>query len=453
MMRRITTILSDWKQKNQILATILIALVSVVILTTIAFLILNCLVSPETLLGTTSRTATTTDPNGAKTTVEETLSSTTPRFEILKTALTIGAGISALGILALSYRKQKDLEDSHFVERFGAAAEQLGHTDAAVRLAGVYAMTTVANQYSNFDQRQQCIDVLCGYLRLPYNPEDQKPHQTNLRITEKADTTSTSEAEFTYRQDDSEVRNTILRTIVSHIQHDAKTSWSKHDFDFTGAYLEEGNFEGARFNGQYTRFDKTHFNGEYIQFNHAQFNGEVTGFDGAQFNGKLTTFGEAQFNAKYTQFNHAQFNGEGTRFDKTHFNGEVTGFEGAQFNGSGTGFFEAQFNGSGTWFFKAQFNGNNTSFDRAQFNGKITGFDGAQFNGKITSFNGAKFNKGGISFRSEFLSTKTDFSFAEFTADVSFQDSTIGTGEIVTDWKANKGPQPENVRPNPWPPN
>lgn len=371
MMRRITTILSDWKQKNQILATILIALVSVVTLTTIAFLILNYFISPETLLGTSSRTATTTDPNGAKTTVEETLSSTTPRFEILKTALTIGAGISALGILALSYRKQKDLEDSHFVERFGAAAEQLGHTDPAVRLAGVYAMTTVANQYSNFDQRQQCIDVLCGYLRLPYNPQDQEPHQAKLKITNPPSppqTTSTSETEFTYRQDDSEVRNTILRTISSHVHHDAKTSWSKHDFDLTGAYLEGGNF------------------------------------------------------------GRAQFSGNNTTFAGAHFSGETTSF------------FEAQFNGETTW------------FDRAQFSGKTTTFAGAHFNGKTTWFNRAQFNRGNVSFQSEFRSTKTDFSLADFTADVSFEGSTIGTGEIVTDWNANKGSQPANVRPTHWPP-
>ena len=49
-------------------------------------------------------------------------------------------------------------------ERFATAAEQLG-TDKppAVRLAGVYAMAGLADDWEK--NRQTCIDVLCGYLR------------------------------------------------------------------------------------------------------------------------------------------------------------------------------------------------------------------------------------------------------------------------------------------------
>jgi hypothetical protein len=55
------------------------------------------------------------------------------------------------------------------VERFGAAAAQLGGQDVAVRIARVYAMAGVADESTGL-RRQQCIDVLCGYLRLPYSP-------------------------------------------------------------------------------------------------------------------------------------------------------------------------------------------------------------------------------------------------------------------------------------------
>ncbi|MGY2010750.1 hypothetical protein ACW9HC_27535 [Nocardia gipuzkoensis] len=65
------------------------------------------------------------------------------------------------------------------MERFGAAAAQLGATDVAVRIARVYAMAGAADESDGL-RRQQCIDVLCGYLRLPYSPELGANHQSKL---------------------------------------------------------------------------------------------------------------------------------------------------------------------------------------------------------------------------------------------------------------------------------
>ena len=49
-------------------------------------------------------------------------------------------------------------------ERFAAAAGQLGSDKPpAVRLAGVYAMAGLADDWP--ENRQTCVDVLCGYLR------------------------------------------------------------------------------------------------------------------------------------------------------------------------------------------------------------------------------------------------------------------------------------------------
>jgi hypothetical protein len=51
-------------------------------------------------------------------------------------------------------------------ERFATAAGQLGDDKpAAVRLAGVYAMAGLADDWP--ENRQTCVDVLCAYLRLP----------------------------------------------------------------------------------------------------------------------------------------------------------------------------------------------------------------------------------------------------------------------------------------------
>src|SRR5437868_3015455 len=55
-------------------------------------------------------------------------------------------------------------------ERFATAAGQLGSDKpSAVRLAGVYAMAGLADDWS--ENRQTCVDVLCGYLRMPYEPD------------------------------------------------------------------------------------------------------------------------------------------------------------------------------------------------------------------------------------------------------------------------------------------
>src|SRR5215471_17998800 len=54
-------------------------------------------------------------------------------------------------------------------ERFATAADKLGSDKPpAVRLAGVYAMAGLADDWP--ESRQTCVDVLCGYLRMPYVP-------------------------------------------------------------------------------------------------------------------------------------------------------------------------------------------------------------------------------------------------------------------------------------------
>jgi ABC-type transporter Mla subunit MlaD len=55
-------------------------------------------------------------------------------------------------------------------ERFATAARQLGDDKPpAVRLAGVYAMAGLADDWA--ENRQTCVDVLCAYLRMPYEPD------------------------------------------------------------------------------------------------------------------------------------------------------------------------------------------------------------------------------------------------------------------------------------------
>src|SRR6185437_7973851 len=50
-----------------------------------------------------------------------------------------------------------------FNERFAAAADKLGHAEAPTRMAGVYALAGLADEWK--PQQQTCIDILCGYMR------------------------------------------------------------------------------------------------------------------------------------------------------------------------------------------------------------------------------------------------------------------------------------------------
>ncbi|MGQ4383750.1 pentapeptide repeat-containing protein [Streptomyces sp. SAS_270] len=157
-----------------------------------------------------------------------------------------------------AYRKQLLAEaDAHradasqLADRYTTAAGQLGHDQAAVRLAGVYALARLADDWQ--EQRQVCIDVLCAYLRMPYQLDP---------------------AALGHKEGEREVRLTIIRVIRDHLQQpDAPTSWCKHSFDFTGATFDGGDFTGATFSGGNVYFDRATFSGGNVAFFGATFSG------------------------------------------------------------------------------------------------------------------------------------------------------------------------------------
>src|SRR5262245_13821855 len=65
-------------------------------------------------------------------------------------------------------RRGEDDRVRVFNRRFATATRRLGHARTAVRLAGVYALAGLADDWQ--DGRQTCIDELCAYLRMPYEP-------------------------------------------------------------------------------------------------------------------------------------------------------------------------------------------------------------------------------------------------------------------------------------------
>ncbi|MFI9510247.1 pentapeptide repeat-containing protein [Nocardia sp. NPDC052566] len=358
-------------------------------------------------------------------------------LDLTRVALTVVAGVGGVVALVVAYRRQRDLEQSKFVERFGAAAAQLGATDVAVRIAGVYAMAGVADETEGL-HRQQCIDVLCGYLRLPYTPELGANHQTkDVRKYPAADPAGPeTERHFEYRQNDREVRNTIVRVIADHLKPDAEYSWSASNFDFRTAHFDDVHFYSAIFSGK-ARFDRAVFGGG-AWFTEAKFHGE-TGFGGATFHGDTgfvgATFGgAAEFVARFggatfvgnAWFERASFGagawferatfGAGAWFERATF-GAGAWFDGARFNGS-TGFGRATFHGD-TRFDVVELN-RDARFDNAVFHGS-TGFAGTIFGGDIR-FDQATFH-GGVGFEKAAFAGNAGFSAATFGASARFSEA------------------------------
>lgn len=321
-------------------------------------------------------------------------------IDVTRVALSVVAGVGGVVALVIAYRRQRDLEQSRYIERFDAAARQLGDVDAAVRIAGVYAMAGIADEHES-PHRQQCIDVLCGYLRLPYDATHGASGRTKQIVrkprVERGRVSGEIEEHFEYRQNDKEVRSTIIRVIADHLKPSAEHSWSASNFDFRTAHLEDVNFSRAIFLGA-ARFGSTTFFGN-AGFNSTEFAGDVDFAD--------TTFtGNARFNsARFlsdARFHSATFSGNAS-FGGVKISG-IARFEKASFAGDAE-FFMAKFF-SDAWFQEAVFSGD-AEFSRVDFSGNAW-FDHAKF------------------------SCKAIFTYTKFLAETRFQTATfVGRAEFT----------------------
>src|SRR6266851_9642046 len=138
-------------------------------------------------------------------------------------------------------------------ERFATAAGQLGSDKPPeVRLAGVYAMAGLADDWQeNQKNKQTCVDVLCAYLRMPYEPDPGQDDPGPQRLAFRASR---------------EVRHTVIRVIAAHLRADAAVSWQGLNFDFTGVVFDGGDFGGAKFSGGTVLFDQAKFSGGTVLF-------------------------------------------------------------------------------------------------------------------------------------------------------------------------------------------
>lgn len=370
-------------------------------------------------------------------------------YDGIKIALTVVGGIGGVIALVVAYRRQRYGEREHaraeaaaaredtklYTERFRTAADQLGSDKPAVRLAGVYAMGSLADDWPA--GRQTCIDVLCAYLRMPYAVPKTKPDRPPKR-------------------EERQVRQTIVKLIGEHLRITATVSWQGRDFDFSDVNFFDGDFTNVVFAGGKVRFKGARFLGRGLDFSGAQFIGgdvdffnarfEATvEFDGAQFAGANVIFIEVLLNDALIDFDRARFENGRVDFRGAHIYDGFVSFKGAEFSGGVVDFTGATVGGGGYVNFSdtrvnggeihfgtsttfstgaVEFNGMDLTagdivFDKAEFSGCDVWFRGAKLSGGTLSFSGARFNAGAVHFDdAQLVGSEVNFRDAEFAGGV-----------------------------------
>jgi uncharacterized protein YjbI with pentapeptide repeats len=363
-------------------------------------------------------------------------------ISILQLVFASVAGAGALVALIVTYRRQRVAEADSirdrtrvFNERFIAIAAQLGDPQAAIRLAGVHAMAGLADEWE--ENRQTCVDVLCAYLRMPYEPTPG---------------VGASTAEQLAFGGNHEVRHTVIRVIATHLRPGATTSWQGIDLDFTGVQFDGGNFTGVQFSAGTIRFTGARFLAGTVDFGGAIFSGGTVDFSTAKFSGGRVRFSDAQFSGGTIDFSYAQFSGRvlftgakfsgsTVRFTRAAFIGDMVRFGYAKFSGGTVDFTRAilsrgeirfgnaQFSaGAEITFAYAIFSGGSVRFGEARFSGAMINFVGVQFSGSTFYFGDAQFSGGSVRFsKAKFSGGMVRFINAQFSGgDVDFHD--------IADW-------------------
>lgn len=195
-------------------------------------------------------------------------------FNAARTTVTLVGIIGLGGAAFLAYRKQISTEATHLLDeathrleqssglrnRYTTGAEQLGHDSAAIRLAGVYALASLADDwhaFGNDDERQVCVDLLCAYLRsarptLSPESEPAKPVGRTLAGHPRLRPTPRQPPALSEGREEQHVRTAIINSIAARTSEGG--SWTSCLFNLTGANLRGAsmpacNLPGANLRG------------------------------------------------------------------------------------------------------------------------------------------------------------------------------------------------------------
>ncbi|MFG1643581.1 pentapeptide repeat-containing protein [Amycolatopsis sp. NPDC049252] len=215
----------------------------------------------------------------------------TARLEALKTAANIVVGTGGAAALLLAARRQRSAEldlvqkdhdatERRVTEIYSKAADQLGSDKAPVRLAGLYSLERLAGGYA--PHRQTIVNVLCAYLRMPYDVGAKDLEELQVRKTAQ--------------------RILMLHLRAGSVEQPNEGFWSDVDLDFSGATLVGLNLThcsirsivcfGTEFH-ELTSFRGTEFRTK-ADFNQAEFKNRVD-FRGTVFGGSRDSFNGALF--------------------------------------------------------------------------------------------------------------------------------------------------------------
>ncbi|GAA1356076.1 pentapeptide repeat-containing protein [Saccharothrix algeriensis] len=172
---------------------------------------------------------------------------TAPRNEAVKTGGLAGGAVVALYALWLNDRRRRTDEDRQRIEaqrhelenaraehdrarvadeRFARSVELLGHDTEQVRVGAMHALAGLAR--SRPEYTQTVLDVLCAYLRRPFEP-----------VLADADGTAGGFAEPTTDSErEQEVRFTAQRLIADLLPPVSEAGAAHYDLDLTRAHLQ-----------------------------------------------------------------------------------------------------------------------------------------------------------------------------------------------------------------------
>lgn len=334
------------------------------------------------------------------------------KVEVIRLILYIIAGLGGVFALVIAYRRQgqneaaekrieraEDREDTKlFNERFKSATEQLSSEQAASRLAGVYALAGLADDWDA--GRQTCIDVLCGYIRMPLDP----PGQTDG--PEDEDWTALPEAAgqaHKRHKQELQVRRTIVNAIASRLRAaPADGTWHGCDFDFSGATVTSALFEGIRLEGGVMDFTGSKFFGNNVDFRGAKVSGGRLDFRWAVFHGGSVNFMDAVVTGGRVDFRESVFHGGDIILSGGEFAGGTLDFRRVAVHGGRLNCFAALFGGALIDFKQSRFYGAELNFFAAGFlSGKAT-FSNADLHDVEVDITWVTWDGGILSFKDPF---------------------------------------------------
>ena len=328
---------------------------------------------------------------------------------IVKIALTLVGGVGAVAYLVIKYqerqqagRAEKREKDRTVDTTVQDAINQLGSDKASTRIAGVYALTDIADRYKD-SYRQRVVDILCGYLRSDrssYAPDrsgqpvwDASGHLVESVASDEAveSTILSVMRDRLCKERKDETGETIVRQTV-----DDDQLWCACTFDLHEATFHEAvdlrystfecvpNFRGTKFERRADFRGADFARGAY--FSGATFTGDAA-FSGADFTGGAA-FSGADFTGG-AAFRGATF-ARDAYFDDADF-ARGAAFRGADFTG-GAYFIGADF-ARGAYFDDAHF-ARGAAFRGADF-ARGAYFIGATFTGDAY-FSGAEFRASAV---------------------------------------------------------